>query len=105
MYWVATRWPEICWKLDIGTARRLTGLIEDDRDVFLRVLEKGEQDADFGDSVVGTAGVAAHAAGCSRGGKEDDRIAQKLDVGQQIRFLLVGELGLCGIKLEPEQDR
>jgi hypothetical protein len=46
--------------------------------------------------------VAAHSAGSSRGGKEDNRIAQKLDVEQQIGLFLITERGLGGIELEPD---
>lgn len=91
--------------MSIGESRRPTGFIEYDGDVFLRVLEEREQNANFGYVIVCTTSVAAHAASCSRGGEEDNRIAQKLDIGQQIRSFLVRELGLCGIELEPDCNR
>jgi hypothetical protein len=101
MYCVATRWPAIPVRIRaIAGGSILTGLVEYDGHIFLRVLEQREQDADLRYGVVCAASVAAHAARCAGCGEVDDGIAQKLDVSKQILFLLLRERRFCGIELE-----
>jgi hypothetical protein len=66
-----------------------TGFVEDDFDIFIRILEQGEQEGDFWDGVISTTGMAANTASGGRGGEQNDDISQELDVEQQILPLLV----------------
>ena len=92
--------------------KKLTSLVKDDWKKLVRVLEKSQEDANLGYSIVGTTcgddinlrcayihvaehtSMSTHTPSSTSGCKQHDGIAQKLDVGLQRYLLLSREFGL-----------
>ena len=78
--------------------RRRTSFVEEDFNVFVRILEQGEQDGNFRNGIVSTTGVATNPTSGGGSGEENDHVSQKLDVEQQILPLFVRQLRVCRVE-------
>jgi hypothetical protein len=76
----------------------MPGFIEEDGDELLGLAaEECIKDHDFGNGIVGSAGMTTYSSSCTCGGEKDDRIPTELDIRLQGGFLFAAQAGHAGI--------